>query len=184
MLATVSVEEAASNFAELLARVTAGEEVVIASGGEPVARLSPVEKGLRRQRIPDLDKGKIWADGMGVGGVGVVDDAAAGEQREPDGDGEAEGVEEGQHADDAVAGIDPEELGDGFDIANQVVVGEHDALGDAGGSAGEDDGGQAIWRAASARQERGGGKARGEEGAQFGQGSGAGEEVFEVDAAG
>jgi prevent-host-death family protein len=60
MLATVSVEEAASNFAELLARVTAGEEVVIASGGKPVARLSPVEKGLPRQRIPDLDKGKIW----------------------------------------------------------------------------------------------------------------------------
>src|ERR1017187_11035688 len=60
MSATVSVEEAASNFAELLARVTAGEEVVIASGGKPVARLSPVEKGLPRQRIPDLDKGKIW----------------------------------------------------------------------------------------------------------------------------
>ena len=60
MLATVSVEEAASNFAELLARVTAGEEVVIASGGKPVARLSPVEWGLPRQRIPDLDKGKIW----------------------------------------------------------------------------------------------------------------------------
>jgi len=60
MQATVSVEEAASNFAELLARVTAGEEVVIASEGKPVARLAPVEKGVPRQRIPDLDKGKIW----------------------------------------------------------------------------------------------------------------------------
>ena len=90
------------------------------------------------------------SDGAGVGGVGVVDHAAAGEQREPDGDGEAEGMEEGQHADDAVAGVDPEELGDGFDLADQVVVGEHDALGDAGGSAGEDDGGQGVGRAASA----------------------------------
>ena len=45
------------------------------------------------------------ADGAGVGGVGVVDHAAAGEQREPDGHGEAEGMEEGQHADDAVAGV-------------------------------------------------------------------------------
>src|ERR1022692_5315595 len=43
MQATVSVEEAASNFAELLARVTAGEEVVIASEGKPVARVAPVE---------------------------------------------------------------------------------------------------------------------------------------------
>jgi len=60
LLATVSVEEAASNFAELLARVTAGEEVVIAREGKPVARLAPVEKGSPRQRIPDLDKGKIW----------------------------------------------------------------------------------------------------------------------------
>lgn len=59
-MATVSVEEAASNFAELLARVTAGEEVVIAREGKPVARLAPVEKGPARQRIPDLDKGKIW----------------------------------------------------------------------------------------------------------------------------
>jgi len=60
MPATVSVEEAASNFVELLARVTAGEEVVIAREGTPVARLARVEKGLPRQRIPDLDKGKIW----------------------------------------------------------------------------------------------------------------------------
>ena len=43
------------------------------------------------------------ADGRGVGRVGMVDHAAAGEQREPDGHGEAEGMEEGQHADDAVA---------------------------------------------------------------------------------
>ena len=60
VLATVSVEEAASNFAELLARVTAGEEVVIAREGKPVARLAPVENSVPRRRIPDLDKGKIW----------------------------------------------------------------------------------------------------------------------------
>ena len=60
MQATVSVEEAASNSIELLARVTASEEVVIAREGTPIARLARVEKGSARRRLPDLDKGKIW----------------------------------------------------------------------------------------------------------------------------
>ena len=124
------------------------------------------------------------SDGAGIGGVGVVDHAAAGEQREPDGHGEAEGMEEGQDADDAVAGVDPEELGDGFDLADQVVVGEHDALGSAGGSAGEDDAGERIGRAAAARQPRGGEETRGQPGAELGERRGGFEQVFDVDGAG
>ena len=124
-----------------------------------------------------------FSDGAGVGGVGVVDNAAAGEQREPDGHGEAEGMEEGQDSDDAVVGSDPEQLGDGFDIGDQVVVGEHDALGDSGGSAGEDDGGEGVGRAVSGESQRGGGEAGGEVRAQFGDGRDGFEEVFDVDGA-
>ena len=64
--------------------------------------------------------GDELADDVGVDGIGVIDDAASGEQREPEGDGVAEGVEEGQHADDAVAGSDPEDLRDGFDVAMRL----------------------------------------------------------------
>ncbi|MEK7405900.1 MAG: type II toxin-antitoxin system Phd/YefM family antitoxin, partial [Acidobacteriota bacterium] len=43
----------------LLARVSRGEEFVIAKAGKPMARLAPVqdEPG---ERVPGLDKGKIW----------------------------------------------------------------------------------------------------------------------------
>src|ERR1019366_107789 len=115
--------------------------------------------------------------------VGVVDHAAAVEQRKPDGHGETEGVEERQHAHDAVARVEREELRDGVDIADQVVVREHDAFGDAGGSAGEDDAGQGIRRAAAGRKKGGGGEARGEVGAQFGGGGDGLQQVFDVDGA-
>src|ERR1017187_4185263 len=42
--ATISAEEAQSNFPDLLARVIAGEEVVISSQGKQVGRLAPVGK--------------------------------------------------------------------------------------------------------------------------------------------
>jgi antitoxin (DNA-binding transcriptional repressor) of toxin-antitoxin stability system len=41
----------------LLARVTAGEEIVIARSGKPIARLVPVAA---KKRVPGIDKGKIW----------------------------------------------------------------------------------------------------------------------------
>src|ERR1019366_2430465 len=94
-----------------------------------------------------------------------------------------EGVEEGQHAHDAVAGVDPEELRDGVDVADDVVVREHDAFGDAGGSAGEDDGGEGVGRAAAGRKEGGGGEAGGEVGAQLSGGSNGLQQVFDVDGA-
>jgi prevent-host-death family protein len=52
---TVSIHYAKAHFAKLLARVSAGEEIVIAKMGKPVARLSPIT-----QRVPGIDKGKIW----------------------------------------------------------------------------------------------------------------------------
>lgn len=56
---TVNVHEAKTHFSKLLARVSAGEEIVIAKAGKPVARLVPVnEKPL--DRVPGSAKGKVW----------------------------------------------------------------------------------------------------------------------------
>jgi prevent-host-death family protein len=47
-MAEVNVHEAKTHFSKLLARVAAGEEIVIARGGKPVARLVPIERPPRR----------------------------------------------------------------------------------------------------------------------------------------
>ncbi len=53
----VNVRQAKTEFSRLLARVEAGEDVVIARRGEPVARL--IAYKARVQRHPDILKGKI-----------------------------------------------------------------------------------------------------------------------------
>ena len=64
MAETVKVSDAKTHLSELLARVEAGEEFVIARGNEPVARLVPIDaRARRRAAIEDLrafrDSGKI-----------------------------------------------------------------------------------------------------------------------------
>ena len=54
---TVNVHQAKTQLSRLLARVEAGEEVVIARRGEPVARLVGCKPRGRRQ--PDVLKGKL-----------------------------------------------------------------------------------------------------------------------------
>lgn len=44
MTTTVKVSEAKTHLSELLARVEAGEEVIIARGNDPIARLSRIRK--------------------------------------------------------------------------------------------------------------------------------------------
>jgi prevent-host-death family protein len=58
-VAQVNVHEAKTHFSKLLARVEAGEEVVIARAGKPVARLVAVEEKAKR-RLPGTDAGKVW----------------------------------------------------------------------------------------------------------------------------
>ena len=58
MAKTVNVHEAKTHLYKLLARVRAGEEIVIARAGEPIARLVPVQRKLA-QRVPGRLKGKI-----------------------------------------------------------------------------------------------------------------------------
>ncbi|MGA3187087.1 MAG: type II toxin-antitoxin system Phd/YefM family antitoxin [Bryobacteraceae bacterium] len=60
MAGIVNIHEAKTHFSKLLARVSAGEEIVIARAGKPVARLAPIAPEVLKKRIPGIDKGKIW----------------------------------------------------------------------------------------------------------------------------
>ena len=60
MSAKVNVHEAKTHFSKLLARANAGEEIVIAKAGKPVARLMPIGQQEAKKRVPGIDKGKIW----------------------------------------------------------------------------------------------------------------------------
>jgi prevent-host-death family protein len=60
MPAKVNVHEAKTHFSKLLARASAGEEIVIAKAGKPVARLMPIGQQEAKKRIPGIDKGRIW----------------------------------------------------------------------------------------------------------------------------
>ena len=53
----VNVHQAKTELSRLLARVEAGEDVVIARRGEPIARLVACKARIKRQ--PDALKGKI-----------------------------------------------------------------------------------------------------------------------------
>lgn len=54
----VNVHEAKTQLSRLLQQVEAGQEVVIARSGKPVARLVPV--GEPRKPVFGADAGKIW----------------------------------------------------------------------------------------------------------------------------
>jgi prevent-host-death family protein len=60
MATTVNIHEAKTHFSKLLARVSAGEEIVIARAGNPIARLAPLAPEAGKKRVPGIDKGKIW----------------------------------------------------------------------------------------------------------------------------
>lgn len=59
LVTEVNIHEAKTHLSRLLARVAAGEEVLISRAGKPVARLVPVDKP-RRRRVPGRDRGKVW----------------------------------------------------------------------------------------------------------------------------
>ena len=56
---TVNTHEAKTQLSRLLARVSYGEEIIIAKSGKPVARLVPIKTEASR-RTPGTDKGKAW----------------------------------------------------------------------------------------------------------------------------
>lgn len=55
---SVNVHEAKTHFSRILARVQAGEEVIIAKAGKPIARIVPIEA--RRPRTPDTERTSMW----------------------------------------------------------------------------------------------------------------------------
>ena len=58
-MTVVNVHEAKTHLSQLINRVVAGEEIIIARGGKAVVKLVPVEAP-KRDRVPGLDAGKIW----------------------------------------------------------------------------------------------------------------------------
>lgn len=62
-MTTVTVHEAKTHLSKLLARVAAGEEVVIAKGREPVAKLTSIKAAKKQmRRVPGRLKGLIVVD--------------------------------------------------------------------------------------------------------------------------
>ena len=56
-MAEVNVHHAKTHLSKLLQRVAAGEEIVIARGGEPVAKLVPIRRA--RRRVFGSDRGLV-----------------------------------------------------------------------------------------------------------------------------
>jgi prevent-host-death family protein len=59
MAKQVNVYEAKTQLSKLLEQVEAGEEIVIARHGRPVARLVPLQR-TPVHRLPGAWKGKVW----------------------------------------------------------------------------------------------------------------------------
>jgi prevent-host-death family protein len=59
MTASVNVYEAKTHLSQLLDRVAAGEEIVIARAGHPIARLVPLSDASSQRRVPGGWRGKV-----------------------------------------------------------------------------------------------------------------------------
>jgi prevent-host-death family protein len=55
----VNIHEAKTHFSKLIERVAAGEEVIIARNGKPVAKLVPLPSGPPRRVFGSM-RGQIW----------------------------------------------------------------------------------------------------------------------------
>ena len=55
---TVNIHEAKTHLSRILARVAAGEEIIIAKAGRPVARLVPISSDFPA-RVLGRDQGKV-----------------------------------------------------------------------------------------------------------------------------
>ena len=58
MSVQVNIYEAKSKFSKLISQAIAGEEIIIAKSGKPVAKIVPIEKS-PQDRKPGSAKGKI-----------------------------------------------------------------------------------------------------------------------------
>lgn len=58
-MAPVNIYDAKTQFSKLVKRVRAGEVIIIADAGVPVAKLVPFEEP-KKPRVLGADRGKIW----------------------------------------------------------------------------------------------------------------------------
>ncbi len=59
MTAQINIHEAKTHLSKLLQRVVAGEEIVIAKAGKPLAKIVPIEQR-KSTRKPGSAKGQVW----------------------------------------------------------------------------------------------------------------------------
>lgn len=60
MATQVNIHEAKTHLSALLERVAAGEEIIIARAGRPIARLAPLVASTTRTRVPGSRSGGMW----------------------------------------------------------------------------------------------------------------------------
>lgn len=56
----VNMHEAKTNLSKLVQRAAAGEEIILAKAGEPVAKIVAYTAPPKKPRVPGSMKGKIW----------------------------------------------------------------------------------------------------------------------------
>ena len=59
MPTSINMHQAKTHFSKLLARVEAGEEIIITKAGRPIAKIVPIQSE-RKPRHPGTGKGKLW----------------------------------------------------------------------------------------------------------------------------
>jgi prevent-host-death family protein len=59
-MTVVNMHEAKTNLSKLVQRAAAGEEIIVAKAGEPVAKIVAYTAPPKEPRVPGSMKGKIW----------------------------------------------------------------------------------------------------------------------------
>ncbi len=60
MAVQFNIHDAKTHFSALLSRVLAGEEIIIAKAGHPIARLLPLAPSSAEVRVPGARTGGMW----------------------------------------------------------------------------------------------------------------------------
>lgn len=59
-MTVVNMHEAKTNLSKLVQRAAAGEEIIVAKAGEPVAKIVAYTAPPKKPRVPGSMKGQIW----------------------------------------------------------------------------------------------------------------------------
>jgi len=113
-----------------------------------ILRRGAAQVDLQERRGGEHHGGPVLAHGRahapGIQRVRIKNDAGAQHHRQAERDGEAEGMEEGQDAQQPLRFVEGDDLAALLDVGEKVELREHHALGLAGAAAGKDDGRQSV----------------------------------------